>query len=135
MKALETILYSTLAGDGTLMGYLPGGLHNTLVESPVGAYMVFQKVSAVPVGYTLRLLEGEIYLYQFRIIAKGASKAGILDALDRLRVLLNLQTLVVGAHTFWRMTWEGDMPDLLGLDDDGVPLLQIGATYRIELGV
>jgi len=134
VKALETILYSTLTGDETLMGYLPGGVHNTVVENPTGTYMVFQKVAAPPAGYTYRLLEGETYLYQFRIIAEGYSTAGSLDALARLRALLNLQELVVEGHAFWRMTWDGDLPNMVEMGDAGVPLLQVGATYRIELG-
>ena len=134
MKALETALYTLLAADATLMALIPGGVHNTVADAPSGTYLVFQKVADTPVGYTYRLLEGESYLYQFRIIAKGFSKASILDALARVRTLLNLTTLTVTGHTFWRTTWESDMPDMAELDSDSVPLLQVGATYRIELG-
>jgi len=134
MKAIETALYTLLTADATLMALVPGGVHNTLAPKPAGAYLVFQKVSNVPVGYTYRLLEGESYLYQFRIIAKGYSKAGILDALARVRTLLNLTTLTVTGRTVWRTTWESDMPDMVALDEDEVPLMQVGATYRIEMG-
>jgi len=134
MKALETALYTLLTADATLMALIPGGVHNTIADAPSGAYLVFQKVADVPVGYTYRLLEGESYLYQFRIIAKGHSKAGILDALARVRALLNLAALTVTGRTVWRTTWESDMPDMVELDSDSVPLLQVGATYRIEMG-
>jgi hypothetical protein len=134
VKALETALYTLLTGDTTLMALIPGGVHNTLANAPVGAHLVFQKVATSPVGYTYRLLEGETYLYQFRFIVKGFSKGGILDALARLRVLLNLATLTVTGRTVWRTTWDTDMPDMSELDSDGVPFLQVGATYRIELG-
>jgi len=135
MKALEAALYTLLSGDATLMAKLPGGIYNTIAEAPSGTYMVFQKVAAPPVGYTYTLLEGEEYLYQFRIISSGYSKAGSLDALARLRDLLTLQTLTVVGRTFWRMVWDGDMPDMLEMGEDSVPLLQVGATYRITLGV
>lgn len=134
MKALETALYTKLNNDTTLKTFIPGGVHNTIADAPSGAYLVFQKVVTTPVGYTYRSLEGESYLYQFRIIAKGHSKAGILDALARVRALLNLTTLTVTGRTFWRTTWESDMPDMVELDSDSVPLLQVGATYRIEMG-
>jgi hypothetical protein len=134
VKALETALYTLLTGDTTLMALLPGGVHNTLANAPTGTYLVFQKVANSPVGYTYRLLEGETYLYQFRFIVKGFSKGGILDALARLRVLLNLATLTVTGRTVWRTTWDADMPDMSELDSDGVPFLQVGATYRIEIG-
>jgi len=51
-----------------------------------------------------------------------------------VRALLNLTTLTVTGRTFWRTTWESDMPDVVELDSDSVPLLQVGATYRIEMG-
>lgn len=135
MRALETALYNLLSGDATLMALLPGGVHNTIADTPSETYLVFQKIAAPPIGYTYTCMEGEEYLYQFRIITSGFSKAGILDALARLRVLLNLQSLTVAGRAFWRMTWNGDLPDLSEMGADGIPLLQVGATYRIALGV
>jgi len=76
MKALETALYTKLSGDTTLMTSIPGGVHNTVADAPSGAYLVFQKVVTTPVGYTYRSLEGESYLYQFRIIARATRKRG-----------------------------------------------------------
>jgi hypothetical protein len=133
VQALEDALYSLLAGDATLLGYLPGGVHNTLAPDPDGAYLVYQKVGSPAPGYTYRCQVDETYLYQVRIITRGYDKSGILAALARVRALLNLQSLVVAGHTHWRTTWAGDLPDMVEDDDAGEPWVQVGAQYRIEL--
>jgi hypothetical protein len=133
VNALEEALYTLLSGDATLTGYLPGGVHNTVAPAPAGAYMVFQKVAAPAPEYTWQRQIDETYLYQFRIITKGKDKGALLDALARLRALLNLQSLTVTGYTHWRTTWAGDLPDMVEDDEDGVPLIQVGAQYRVEL--
>lgn len=133
MKALETALYSKLSGDTTLMGYLPGGVHNTVAPSGTGAFLVFQKVSSPGPQYTYTRQIDETYLYQVRIITAGNKKDDILNALAQVRTLLNLQTLTVTGYTHWRTTWAGDLPDMSEQGKDGVMLLQVGAQYRIEL--
>ncbi len=133
MNALETALYSKLTGDTTLMTYLPGGVHNPAAKSPAYPYLVFQKISGEP-SYTLTQIVSEPYVYQIRIIGRGAtSKAPLGSALARVKALLNLQPLTVSGYTHWLTRWEGDMPDMVALDDDGEVLVQVGATYRIEV--
>jgi hypothetical protein len=133
VKALEDALYSLLSGDSTLMGHLPGGVHNTVAPSGAAAFLVFQKVGSPGPQYTYTRQVDETYLYQVRIITAGYDKTAILNALAQVRTLLNLKTLTVTGHTHWRTTWAGDLPDMSEMGEDGVPLLQIGAQYRIEL--
>lgn len=132
MKALEDALYDALNGDATLLALVTGGVFNTLAEDPAYPYLVFQKVSGDP-SYTLTQVISEPYLYQIRCIDKGYSKVAILDALARVKTLLNRQSLTVAGYTHWVTQWESDMPDMTELDADNVPLLQVGATYRIEV--
>ncbi len=132
MKALEDALYSKLSGDATLLTYVTGGVFNTVVEDPTYPYLVFQKVSGNPT-YTLIQNISEPYLYQIRCIAKGYDKNGIMNALARVKALLNRQTLTVTGYTHWVTQWESDMPDMADMDADEQPLLQVGATYRIEV--
>lgn len=132
MKALEDALYTKLSGDATLMGYVTGGVHNTVVESPNYPYLVFQKVSSAP-DYTLTQIIREPYVYQIRCIAKGYDKTVIMQALAQVRTLLNRQPLTVTGYEHWVTQWESDMPDMADMDDDGEPLVQVGATYRIEV--
>ncbi len=134
MNALETALYNKLSGDATLMGYLTGGVHNLVVASPTYPYLVFQKISGEPSSYTLTQIVSEPYTYQVRIIGKGeTSKANLGLALARVRALLNLQSLTIVGYAHWLTRWESDMPDMADLDDDGEVLIQVGATYRIEV--
>lgn len=133
MKALEDALYDLLSGDATLTGYVPGGVYNTVAVAPAGAYLVFQKVASPGPSYTFTRQVDETYLYQVRIIAAGGDKEGILDALGRVRTLLNLTTLTVTGHTHWRTTWAGDLPDMAEQDEAGTVWMQVGAQYRIEL--
>lgn len=109
-----------------------GGVFNTLAEDPTYPYLVFQKVSVDP-AYTITQVISEPYLYQIRCIDKGYSKVAILDALARVKTLLNRQSLTVAGYDHWVTQWESDMPDMADIDDDGQPLLQVGATYRIEV--
>jgi hypothetical protein len=133
VKALEDALYDLLSGDSTLTGYVPGGVYNTVADKTSGAYLLFQKVASPAPGYTYTRQVDETYLYQVRIITSGMNKDGILDALARVRTLLNLQTLTVAGHTHWRTTWAGDLPDMVEEDAAGTIWLQVGAQYRIEL--
>jgi hypothetical protein len=133
VKALEDALYDLLSGDSTLTGYVPGGVYNTVADKTSGAYLLFQKVASPAPGYTYTRQVDETYLYQVRIITSGYVKDSILDALARVRTLLNLQTLTVAGHTHWRTTWAGDLPDMVEEDEAGTIWLQVGAQYRIEL--
>lgn len=133
MKALEDALYDLLSKDSTLTGYVPGGVYNTVADKSSGAYLLFQKVASPAPGYTYTRQVDETYLYQVRIIAPGYDKDDILNALARVRSLLNLQTLTVTGHTHWRTTWAGDLPDMAEKDEAGTVWVQVGAQYRIEL--
>jgi hypothetical protein len=138
MKALETALYAKLTGDATLMAYLAGGVHNMVAKPGVAyPYLVFQKVSGID-DYTLTLRIRTSYLYQVRIIAEGAPDTGyssstIEDALARVDTLLTNAALTVTGKTLWYLRREGDMPDMAA-ENNGRVLMQVGATYRIELG-
>lgn len=135
MKDLETALQTKLAADtgaGGLMTFVTGVYNLVAPASTTYPYLVFQKVVGTP-GYTLGQRIGTGYLYQFRIIGEGGSKATILDALARLDSLLTDQVLTVGGTAAWYVRRDGDMPDVAEMDG-GVLFLQVGATYRIELG-
>ncbi len=132
MNALETALYTKLSGDTTLLGYVPGGIHNTVAQAPSYPYLVFQKISGDP-DYTLTQIIREPYLYQIRAIAQGYSKSAILNAMAQVKALLNRKPLTITGYTHWLTEWESDMPDMAEMGDDGEVLMQVGATYRIEV--
>lgn len=135
MKALETALQTNMAADtgvGGLMTFVTG-VHNLVApNSATHPYLVFQKVVGTP-AYTLGLRIGTGYLYQFRIIGEGGSKATLLEGLARLDTLLTDQVLTVGGNAAWKVRLESDIPDVAEMDG-GKLYLQVGATYRIELG-
>lgn len=134
MNALDAALYAKLTGDTTLMGYLTGGVHSVVAVDPDFPYLVFQKAGGGEPTYTLTQQVNTTFLYQFRVIGQGPSKVAISSALERVRALLNLQPLTVSGATHWLTRWIGDMPDMAERDEDGSVLIQVGATYRIELG-
>ncbi len=133
MSALDDALYAKLSGDATLMALVPGGVHNLVARKPGYPFLVFQKVSCTP-SYTLTQIIRETYVYQIRCIGKGAtSKATLESALLRVQALLNRQPLTVTGYTHWITEREGDIADVAELDEDGEVLIQVGATYRIEV--
>jgi hypothetical protein len=134
MNALDAALYAKLTGDTTLMGYLTGGVHSVVAVDPDFPYLVFQKVGGGEPTYTFKYQVNTPFLYQFRVIGQGPSKVAISNALERVRALLNLQPLTISGATHWLTRWIGDMPDMAERDEDGSVLIQVGATYRIELG-
>ena len=133
MNVLETALQAKLSGDATLMALVTGGVHNLVARKPGYPFLVFQKVSCTP-SYTLTQIIRETYVYQIKCIGKGAtSKATLESALLRVQALLNRQPLTVTGYDHWFTQWESDLPDAAELDEDGEVLIQVGATYRIEV--
>ncbi len=135
MKALETALYARLSGDAALLALLPGGVHNLVAPQPTARYAVFQKVSG-PADYTFTQRIGTSYLYQIRCIdpSGAADKDSLMDALARIDTLLTRQALAVAGYTTWLVERSDDLPDSAEADEDGRVYIQVGASYRLELG-
>lgn len=135
MKDLETALTTKLEADtggAGLMTFVTGVYNLVAPNSATHPYLVFQKVVGTP-AYTLGLRIAVGYLYQFRIIGEGGSKATLLDALARLDTLLTDQVLTVDGSAAWKIRRQADMPDVAEMDG-GKLYLQVGATWQIEIG-
>ena len=127
-KALETAIYTTLSGDATLSGKV-AGVYNTLApEDAAYPLVVFQQVAVTPHN-ALGARNYWQYLYQFRVIDEGLSKAMILDALARIDALLERQPLTVTGATVLAILRDSDLPDMATVEG-GTVYQQVGAQWR-----
>ncbi len=128
MKALEAAIYAALHGNTTLMN-LVTGVYNTVAPARAGyPFLIFQKVSGLD-SYTFTQHIATEYLYQVRVIGNDRNKDALNDALTQVNALLTLRPLVVNGYRVDRVVKDNDLPDA-SESDDGVILLQVGATYR-----
>jgi len=129
-----------LTGSGTLLTGEGAALviaqwasvHNAIAPTNTAyPFTVFQKVAATPRNALGQRAYWE-YLYQFRCLAEGLSKAVILQALARIDALIERQTPTVASATIRGILREGDLPDLPTVEA-GTVYQQVGATWRITV--
>lgn len=129
-EALEKALYGKL-NEATLLTKVTAVYNTIAPDAAVYPFAVFQKVAGVPRNALGQRTTWE-FLYQFRCIAEGLSKATILQALSRIDALLERGALTVTGATVKAMLREADLPDLPSVEG-GTVYQQVGATWRITV--
>jgi len=123
-------MVGALTGSGTLLEGVGAALtitqraavHNSLAPDDTAyPFVVFQNIAPSPHN-TLAQRSYWEFLYQFRVIAEGLSKAVILQALARIDALLERQMLTVASATIRGILREQGLPDL--------PTVEAGTTYQ-----
>ena len=127
-----------LTGDGALLTGEGAALaitqrasaHNTIApDGTAYPLVVFQKVGGPPPHNSLGARAYWEYLYQFRVIAEGLSKATILQALSRIDVLLERATLTVTGAAMRASLRDAPLPDS-SMVEAGTVYQQVGASWR-----
>lgn len=132
--AVNTALYSRLAGDATLTAMLSGGtaVPSVYVESApdnaVLPFVIFSHQSGTELSETAHR-DPEELLY-VRAYASTPSQAGSIDA--RLDTLLHLQPLTVSG---WNNIWLARLTDISMIEEDPalIRTWSAGALYRSRL--
>lgn len=136
MRALETRLFTILGGDATLAALLPGGVHRRRV--PVGTalpYLVFAKEApgGPQVSYTLRSEVMQRFTYLFRAVCEGTDEGPAVDALERVKVLLQDAELGVTGYETGYCREVGPDFELVDSDEAGNVRNHVGKRFRIDL--